>query len=105
MCDNVHPISVGTDHCTSQYRFLTVSYQPGPVGLWYSPREVCTSIARGTLTLASVDECKDLAEGCRQIHDIWSTNGSLERCQCVVWGSDSDDTNVGGVEEVVLWYP
>ena len=52
--------------------------------------------------LASVDECKDLAEGCRRIHDIWSTNGSLERCQCVVWGSDSDDTNIGGVEEAVL---
>ena len=49
---HVHPLSVRTDHCTSQYRFFTVSYRPGPVGLWYSPREVCTSVARGTLTVA-----------------------------------------------------
>ena len=27
-----------------------VSYWPGPIGLQYSPREVCTSVARGTLT-------------------------------------------------------
>ena len=47
----MHPVSVRTNHCTSQYRSFAVSYRPGPVGLWYSPREVCASVARGTLTI------------------------------------------------------
>ena len=46
----MHPHSVGTNHCISRYRSLVVSYRPGPVGLRYSPREVCTSVARGMLT-------------------------------------------------------
>ena len=49
---HVHPHSVGTDHCISRYRSLTVSYWPGPVELRYSSREVCTSVARGTLTIS-----------------------------------------------------
>ena len=46
----MHPLSVWANYCTSQSRPITVSYRPGPVGLRYSPREVCTSVARGTLT-------------------------------------------------------
>ena len=46
----MHPQHVRADHCTSQYRLFADSYWPGPVGLRYSPREVCTSVARGTLT-------------------------------------------------------
>ena len=60
---HMHPISVRTDHCTSWYRFFTVSYQPGPVGLWYSPREVCTSVARGTLTVRDEEDAEgEIAE-------------------------------------------
>ena len=43
---------VRANHCTSRYRPFTDSYQPGPAGLRYSPGEVCTSVARGTLTAA-----------------------------------------------------
>ena len=44
------PLRVRADHCTSRYGLFVDSYRPGPVGLRYSPREVCTSVARGTLT-------------------------------------------------------
>ena len=46
----MHLHSVGTNHGISWPRSLMVSYWPGPVGLQYSPREVCTSVARGMLT-------------------------------------------------------
>ena len=40
-----------------------VSYWPGPVGLWYSPREVCTSVARGTLTVRDEEDAEgEIAE-------------------------------------------
>ena len=46
----MHLNCVRAYHCTSWYRLFADSYRPGPVGLQYSPREVCTSVARGTLT-------------------------------------------------------
>ena len=49
---HVHTPRVRANHCTSQHRPFADSYWPGPIGLWYSSREVCTSVARGMLTPA-----------------------------------------------------
>ena len=46
----MHTPRVRADHYISRYGPFADSYWPGPVGLRYSPREVCTSVARGTLT-------------------------------------------------------
>ena len=52
MLRHVHTPRVRADHYTSRYRPFADSYRPGPVGLQYSPREVCTSVARGMLTIS-----------------------------------------------------
>ena len=74
---HMHPISVGTNHCISRYRFLAVSYWPGPVGLWYSPKEVCTSVARGTLT-------RDMSTTRKGLHgEVECTFTMRSKCQGV----------------------
>ena len=75
----MHPNRVRANHCTSRYRPFADSYRPGPIGLRYSPREVCTSVARGTLTetvtFSPTNPQLLLASSSEGIVQQWDTNG------------------------------
>ena len=63
-----------------------VSYWPGPVGLQYSPKEVCMSVARGMLTRSGRDEVSEDGE-------VWGVISSTEDKEGVV--ADSGRLSVG----------
>ena len=85
---HMHPHCVGTNHCESRSRSLAGSYWPGPVGLQYSPREVCTSVARGTLT--------EVAHRLVRFGEVQISNQKCcHCCCCALKGLDSGVERMG----------